>query len=78
MSSLEAINDEQVPVTVDVADVARVRPTVGIGTLAGGDLVVQVARHDLRTVDPNLTVLVDARVVPDSQGRRSESPYSGR
>ena len=67
---LEPVDDEQVPVGVDVADVAGVQPAVGVDRVGRGLRVVEVALHHLRTPDPDLAVGVDAERLLASPGRR--------
>src|SRR5207247_11454116 len=45
------------------ANVARVQPSLLVDRPRGGLAVVQVAPHDLRTADPQLAVLVRAKVL---------------
>ena len=57
---LEPVDDEEVSLVVDVADVAGVEPSVVVDGVRGRGRVVQVARHHLRTAHPDLAVQIDA------------------
>ena len=39
-----------------MADVARVQPAVLVEDLLGGGAIVEIALHDLRSADPDLTI----------------------
>ena len=59
---LEAIDDEQVPVRVDVADIAGAKPAIGIDRALGGLGVVQVADHHLWATNEQFTAFAHAEV----------------
>ena len=61
---LEPVDDVEVAVGVDVADVAGVQPTVIVDRGLRGGVVVQVALHHLWASNPHLAVLVDTERRP--------------
>ena len=58
---LQTIDDEEAPVGVDVPEIAGVQPPVVLDHVAGCVRPVQVAFHDLRTADADLTRSASAR-----------------
>ena len=53
---LQSIDDEEVTIVVRMADVSAMEPAILVKDLLGRGAVVQVALHDLRSADPELTV----------------------
>src|SRR5437667_188476 len=54
---LEAVDDREVAVRVDMPDVARVQPPVGVDRLGGRLRIAEVAAHDLRAAEADLAIL---------------------
>ena len=61
---LQSIDQEQVAVLVDIADVAGVQPAFLVEHLSGRMVVVQVAAHHLGSANPDLTGLLAAELLP--------------
>ena len=68
---LDPVDDEDVAVVVDVADVAGVQPAVRRRSSPRWPRAVQVAAHHLRAADPQLAWLRRAERPRRSPGRRS-------
>src|SRR5712691_3821118 len=53
---LEPIDDIEVAIVVRMADVSGMQPAIAVEDLLGRGAIVQVALHDLRSANPDLTV----------------------
>jgi hypothetical protein len=51
---LEPIDEEEVAVVVEVAEVAAVQPPVGVDGGGGRGIVAEIAAHELRAAEPQL------------------------
>ena len=67
---LEPVDDEEVAVGVDVADVAGVQPAVVVDRVRRRRSLFEVALHHLRAAHPHLAVFVDAERRSPWPGRR--------
>src|SRR5207244_9119045 len=53
---LQTVDHVEVAVLVGMADVARVQPAVLVEDLLGGGAIIEIALHNLRPADPDLTI----------------------